>query len=131
MSKTFDFISKCGTFFITTVENNEPKCRPFGVIGEYDGLLYIATGLKKDVYRQLKNNSNVQIVAIIPNQRDWIRVSGIVSEVEDLEDKEKFLSDYSRLQKHYSSANDENFRVFAIRITSSILSLTTGKEILV
>lgn len=43
MQEVYDFLKKCGTYYLATVEGTEPKVRPFGTINIFDGKLYIQT----------------------------------------------------------------------------------------
>lgn len=74
MNEIRDFIKESGMFFIATIDNNKPKVRPFGVIEIYEDHLYIQTGKKKDVFKQIMDNNNVELCAF--NNGKWIRVSG-------------------------------------------------------
>ena len=47
------FLKDCRVFFIATSEGNQPRVRPFGVAEIVNGKLYLTTGRKKDVYKQL------------------------------------------------------------------------------
>ena len=63
------------TYFLATVdENGEPRVRPFGTINLFEDRLYIQTGRKKDVFRQLMNNEHFELCAF--KDGEWLRVSG-------------------------------------------------------
>ena len=47
------FLKECHVFYIATVEGNQPRVRPFDVAEIVDGKLYLTTGRKKDVYKQI------------------------------------------------------------------------------
>lgn len=78
MKKTADFLRKCGTFYLATVDGDKPQVRPFGAVCEFEDKLYIITNNKKEVYRQMKANPQVSICGMV--QGKWIRVSGQVEE---------------------------------------------------
>ena len=80
MSKKFEFLKQCQRFFVLTVKDDSPIGRPFGAVAEFGSDLYIATSNKKEVYGQMKQNPNVQLVAIKDGCRDWIRISGKAEE---------------------------------------------------
>ena len=48
-----DYLHECGTFYIATVDGDQPRVRPFGIAEVYNGKLYIQTGKKKDVFNIL------------------------------------------------------------------------------
>ncbi len=79
MSQAYEFIKECGAFFVLTINNDFPAGRPFGAIMEYEDKLYIAIANTKAVYNQLKDNSNMQILALKSGTRSWVRVSGVAT----------------------------------------------------
>ena len=118
MSKAYDFLKDCYPFYVVTVDGDRPAARPFGAIAEFENELYIATSNAKAVYRQLKANGNIQLVANRPGTREWIRVSGEASECTDIAAKQRMMDECPILTKHYPSANAPNFAVFRIKVTS-------------
>ena len=66
------------TFYLATVEGDQPHVRPFGAVCEFEGKLYIVTNNKKDVYNQMKVNGKVEMCGM--NKGTWIRVKGAVKE---------------------------------------------------
>ena len=49
MNEVLEFLKKYHTFYLATVEGDQPRVRPFGVAEEYNGKLYTQTGKKKNV----------------------------------------------------------------------------------
>ncbi len=114
MSKVYDFIKDCGAFFVLTNNGEFPAGRPFGAIMEREDDLYIATADMKAVYKQLKENGKMQILALKPGTREWVRVTGIAEECDSLEIKERMLVECPVLTKHYPSADTPHYNVFKI-----------------
>ena len=56
MNEVIKYLQECGTFYLATVEGDQPHVRPFGAVCEFEGKLYIVTNNKKDVYNQMKAN---------------------------------------------------------------------------
>ena len=54
MNDVVKYLQECGTFYLATVEGDQPHVRPFGAVCEFEGKLYIVTNNKKDVYNQMK-----------------------------------------------------------------------------
>ena len=50
--------------------------RPFGVSEIIDGCLYIMTGKRKDVFKQMAANGKFEICALKPSGAEWMRLSG-------------------------------------------------------
>jgi len=119
MNKECKFIRECGVFYLLTINNNFPAGRPFGAIIENDQYLYISTADTKDVYHQLKQNKKIQIIALKSGTRNWIRITGIATECNDLKIKQKMLDECPALSNHYSSADAPHFNIFKIEILNS------------
>lgn len=47
MNEIYEFLKKCGTYYLATVEGNQPRVRPFGTIDLFEDKLYIQTGKKR------------------------------------------------------------------------------------
>ena len=49
MDKVLKFLKDAETYYLATVEGDQPKVRPFGTAHVFEGKLYIQTGKVKDV----------------------------------------------------------------------------------
>ena len=49
MQRVFDFLKACGTYYLATVEGDQPRVRPFGTINLFENKLYIQTGHVKPI----------------------------------------------------------------------------------
>ena len=116
MSMACDFLKECGVFYVLTLNGDFPAGRPFGAVMEHEGVLYISTGDMKDVYKQLKLNPNMQIIAQKPGSRSWLRIDGIASECTDMVIKEKMLDECPSVQSHFPDATAMLYVVFKIKI---------------
>ena len=43
MQEVYDFLKKCGTYYLATVDGDKPKVRPFGTVDIFEDKLYIQT----------------------------------------------------------------------------------------
>lgn len=50
MKEVLDYLKACGTFYLATNEEGQPRVRPFGAVCEFEGKLYITTNNKKAVF---------------------------------------------------------------------------------
>ena len=116
MSMTYDFLKQCGVFYVLTLNGNFPAGRPFGAVMEHEGDLYISTGDMKDVYKQLKLNPNMQIIAQKPGSRSWLRIDGVATECTDLKIKEKMLEECPAALEHFQDVTAMHYVVFRIKI---------------
>ncbi len=127
MNEVFDFIKKCGTYYLATVDGSgQPHVRPFGTINIYDGKLYIQTGKVKDVSKQIHNNPKAELCCF--NGQAWLRLCGELVSDDRVEAKEDMLNNYPDLKKMYS-ATDDNTEVFYFKnATATISSFTTAPK---
>ena len=63
MKEVRDYLKESGMFFIATIDGDKPRVRPFGVAEIYEDKLYIQTGKRKNVFKQIESNPNVEICA--------------------------------------------------------------------
>ena len=116
MSMTYDYLKECGVFYVLTLNGNFPAGRPFGAVMEHEGDLYISTGNMKDVYKQLKINPNMQIIAQKPGSRSWLRINGTAEECLDMNIKAKMLEECPSVKRHFHDAAAMHYVVFKINI---------------
>ncbi len=108
MEEVRNFLKECGTYYLATIDGDKPRVRPFGTAEIFEGHLYIQTGKKKDVYKQIKENNNVEICAF--GNGKWIRVSGKLVEDDRVEAKKDMLDKNPNLRNMYNE-NDDNTSV--------------------
>lgn len=58
-----NFLKEVPTFYLTTINDNRPKCRPIGFHMLQNGKIYFGVGTFKDVYKQLEKNPYAEICA--------------------------------------------------------------------
>lgn len=115
MEEIIDFLNKCRTFYVGTVdENNHPKVRPFGFVMEWSGKPAFCTGTIKSVYRQLQRNPYVEICAFMPETMQWMRISGKVKFTDEIAARRKVLEVMPDLKKIYKSEENPLLTCFYI-----------------
>lgn len=128
MKKVYDFLKNAGTYYLATVEGDQPRVRPFGTIDMFDGNLYIQTGLKKDVAKQLAKNPKAEICAFKDGQ--WIRISGKLILDDRREARKHMLDEYPSLRGMYNE-DDGNTAVYYLKdATATISSFTAPPEVI-
>ena len=63
IQKVFDFLQKAGTFYLATVEGDQPRVRPYGAMLFFEGKIYIMAFGKTNATRQIANNQKAEICA--------------------------------------------------------------------
>lgn len=110
-----DFFKSCGNFIVCTMNGDCPAARPFGAITEYKNDFYISTSPNKEVYKQIKANGNIQLMALQKDTRNWVRITGHARECADSKIKKIMLTEYPMLLKHFGSEKSENFTLLKIK----------------
>ena len=112
MQEAHDFLKKAGTYFLATVDGDQPRVRPFGTINLFDGKLYIQAGKKKNVAKQIGANPKVEISAF--DGKTWIRIAAKLVEDNRAEAQESMLEAYPMLRDMYA-VNDGNSVVYYLK----------------
>jgi uncharacterized pyridoxamine 5'-phosphate oxidase family protein len=124
IQEVHDFIKGCGKYFIATTEGDQPRVRPFGTVAIFEGRLYIQTGKKKNVARQILANPKIEICALSESGDRWLRVEATATPDERVEAKQYVLDQHPSLKSIYS-ATDENTLVLALsNVTATFYSFT-------
>ena len=122
MDKVLKFLKDAETYYLATVEGDQPRVRPFGTAHVFEGNLYIQTGKVKDVSKQLHQNPKAEICAF--KNGEWLRISGELVEDDRNEARQSMLDAYPSLQKMYK-ADDGNTEVFYFKDATAIFSSFT------
>lgn len=122
MDKVLKFLKDVETYYLATVEGDQPRVRLFGTAHVFEGKLYIQTGKVKDVSKQLHQNPKSEICAF--KNGEWLRVSGKLIEDDRNEARQSMLDAYPSLQKMYK-ADDGNTEVFYFENATAIFSSFT------
>lgn len=127
MQKVEKFLKEAGTYYLATVEGDQPRVRPFGTIHIFEDKLYIQTGKVKNVSKQIHANPKVEICAF--KNGEWLRVAGELVEDDRIEARESMLEAYPTLKSMYS-ADDGNTEVFYIKnAVATFSSFTKAPEV--
>ncbi len=119
MERAYDFLKKAGTYYLATMDGDQPRVRPFGTVDLFDGRLYIQTGKKKDVAKQLAKNPKAEICAFMDGK--WLRLSGELVEDDRREARKHMLDAYPSLRAMYNE-DDGNTLVLYFRNARAVFS---------
>lgn len=123
MKEVYDFLKSAGTYYLATVEGDQPRVRPFGTVEIFEDKLYIQTGKSKDVSKQLAANPKAEICAF--KDGTWLRVSGELANDDRREAKAHMLDNYPELKGMYS-ADDDNTQVLYFKNATATFSSFTA-----
>ena len=124
MEKIYEFLKNCGTYYLATSDNGQPRVRPFGTIDLFEGNLYIQTGKVKEVSRQMKEDPRIEICGM--DKGRWIRVTAKAVLDERVEAQKHMLDAYPSLQKMYQPG-DGNTQVFYLKNATAVFSSFTAE----
>ena len=122
IQEVYDFLKKCRTYYLATVDGDQARVRPFGTVDIFDGRLTIQTGRSKDVAKQMLANPKVELCAFDGDR--WLRVAASAVEDPRLEAQEHMLDAYPHLKARYQPG-DGNTIIFALeQVTATFSSFT-------
>ena len=125
MEKVYEFIKKCGTYYLATADGDQPRVRPFGTIDIFEDKLYIQTGKGKDVFKQA-NGAKVELCCF--DGEKWLRLAGTLVDDDRVEPKKHMLDNYPNLRAMYDE-NDPNTGVLYFKdAVATFSSFTAAPE---
>lgn len=127
MEEIIKFFDDAKMFFIATVEDDQPRVRPFGGLLALNNKLYFNTNSTKNVYKQMIENPKVELCAF--NKGVWIRISGeAIKETSD-ELKEAMFKAQPGVAKMYQGKEDI-FEIFSLQNVVAKKYSIKGEEVL-
>ena len=130
MNEVYDFIKKCGTYYLATVEDGQPRNRPFGTINIFDGKLYIQTGKSKNVSKQIQKNPRVELCCFDGSTGAWLRLAGELVRDDRREAKVDMLEHYPDLKNMYSADDDNTEVLYFKNATATIASFAAPPKVI-
>ena len=128
MEEVYQFLKACSTYYLATMDGDQPRVRPFGTVDLYNGQLMIQTGRKKDVAQQMLKNPKVEICAF--DGKRWLRLAARAVEVPQVAAQEHMLDAYPNLRAMYAPG-DGNTIIFALQeVTATFSSFTAPSRTL-
>ena len=128
MQEVQEFLKECGVYYLATIDNNKPKVRPFGTAEIFEDKLYIQTGKKKDVYKQIEKNNKVEICAF--KEGKWIRISGTLVADDRVEAKKDMLDKNPSLRGMYNENDDNTIVLYFDKAKAVISSFTEAPKVI-
>jgi uncharacterized pyridoxamine 5'-phosphate oxidase family protein len=101
LSQALHFLSEHNEVALATCEGNLPKLRMFQIMKQEGTMLYFATSAKKAVWRELKGNPNVELLAYA--DKVSVRCAGMVSFYVEESVKQWIYDNNPVLQRLYAS----------------------------
>ena len=125
IEELYTFLRKeAQTYYLATMDGDQPRVRAFGTIDLFEGKLYIQTGKSKDVYKQIQANPKVEICAC--KGAGWWRITGTLVADDRVEAKKHMLDEYPMLRNMYDE-NDDNTIVLYFDHAQATFASLAGK----
>lgn len=121
MNEAVDFLKACGTFYVATCEDGQPRVRPFGALDVYEDKLYIVTSREKRVFKQLQKDSKLEICAMNPDRR-WVRIAADAVLDDRLEAREHMLETNEGLKSLYSA---DDGKMVVLYLQNAVAEITS------
>lgn len=122
MQEVYEFLKeKAPTYYLATIDGDQPRVRAFGTLDLFEDKLYIQTGKNKDVYKQIVANPKVEICAAAGPE--WLRVTCELVPDDRVEPKKHMLDNYPELRAMYDENDDNTIVLYMTNATATFASL--------
>lgn len=128
MQEILNYLRECQTFYIATMDGDQPRVRPFGAVAEFEGRLYFVTNNQKNVFKQMSANSKIEISGM--NKGTWIRLEAKAIADSRREAREKMLADNPSLSRMYSADDGVMDVLYLQDATATISSFTEAPRVI-
>ena len=129
VERTARFLQEAKTYYVATVDGDQPHVRPFGTVNVFEDRLYIQTGRIKDVSKQLAANPKAEICAFKADEGEWVRITGELIDDPRVEAEQSMLDANPFLKDKYT-AGDGNTQVLYFKdATATFCGFTHEPEV--
>ena len=128
MNEVYEFLKQCGTYYLATVEGDQPRVRPFGTIDLFEDKLYIQTGKVKDCSKQMQANPKVEICAF--DGKRWLIIAATMVRDDRVEPKIHMLDNYPNLKAMYDPEDDNTEVLYLKDATATFSSFTEAPKVI-
>ena len=126
LEKVLKFLDEAGTYYLATVEGDQPRVRPFGTALVYNDKIYIQTGKVKNVSHQLASNPKAEICAF--KNGEWIRIAGELINDDERAIKTLMLEKMPVLKNMYNEDDGNMQMLYFKNAKVTISSFTKAPE---
>ena len=126
MQTIYQFMKDCQTFYLATMDGDQPRVRPFGAVNIYDEKLYICANNQKLVSKQMKANPKIEISTTAEDGR-WLRLTAEAVADDNREACQAMLDAYPSIQQMYK-ADDGLFEVYCLKNAMGVICSFDGNN---
>lgn len=129
MNRIVEELKKTKIFYVSTIDGDQARVRPFSSCTEFEGALYICTNNQKNVYKQIMTNPKIEICGM-ENDGTWIRINGTAVRDDRDEARKAMLEDPTGPSNLYT-LGDGLFEVLKVENPKCIkYSMTNDPEVI-
>ena len=128
MKEVYDFLKECGVYYLATIDGDYPRVRPFGTAEIFEDHLYVETGKKKEVFKQIEKNNKVELCAF--SNGTWLRLSGELVVDDRVEAKKDMLDKNPELRSMYSEYDDNTVVLYFKKAKAIFSSFTEAPKVI-
>lgn len=129
MNRIYAFLKAAETYYLATLDGDQPRVRPFGTIHIFEDKLYIQTGKGKNVAKQINAHPKVEICAMKGDE--WIRVAGTLVPDDRIEAQESTLGEYPSLRAMYTTGPNGNTAVYYFKDATATISSFSHEPVVI
>ncbi|MNE56104.1 Pyridoxamine 5'-phosphate oxidase [compost metagenome] len=126
MNKLEQFIGEHKEGFLATIENGEPRIRPFQIQFVVDEKFYLCTANTKEVYKQVQQHPFVEFSVSAPGNV-FVRIRGKVKFDNNLILKQRIINENDLVRSIYKSGDHPSFEIFYIETGEGIIAALDGR----
>lgn len=126
MDAIASFLKAAGTFYLATIDGDQPRVRPFGAVAQWEDKLYLITSSQKDVFRQIQKCPKVELSGMVGDR--WIRLTGALVADPRREARAAFLEQNPELNALYSPDDGKCEVLYFAKGTAVICSFDAPPE---
>ena len=129
VKEVLQFLEDAKVFYVSTVDGDKPRVRPFSGIHEFEGKLYMPTSNKKKVFAQMMENPNVEIGGMAHGK--WIRIEAEIVCDNRVEARKSMLDHYGEALTKMYSLDDGKFEVVYLNNAKATICSFTEDPIVI
>ena len=122
------FINANKDAYMATVEGNKPHVRGMGIVKADENGIIIQTSTRKNIYKQLSVNPNVELCFHNAKQGVQVRVSGAVEVVDDAGLKNEIMAMRPFLKKEVEKGVYGAIAVYRLKGTAHVWTFATNLD---
>ena len=131
MEEVFNFLKeKTKVNFVATINENKPSNRPFGDPVLFDNKIYVLTSAKKNVAKQIEQNSNVCIVAYNNTDETWIRINcQLIDDSNNVDAKQAIINEFDWAEESGYTLDNPDFKALYMANVEATIYDIDGNEL--